>query len=69
MGRVIDAQADHRGTPPPPPKPFNDLYGYARGDEVLLCLAQCPSERIDSGSDFVGHIGGDDLLLVLGPED
>ncbi|MEG6658210.1 diguanylate cyclase, partial [Pseudomonas aeruginosa] len=50
-------------------KPFNDLYGYARGDEVLLCLAQCLSERIDPGSDFVGHIGGDDFMLVLGPED
>lgn len=50
-------------------KPFNDIYGYGRGDEVLLCLAQCLNERIDPGRDFVGHIGGDDFLLVLGPED
>ena len=50
-------------------KPFNDIYGYAKGDEVLLCLAQCLSARIDPSCDFVGHIGGDDFLLVLGSED
>ncbi|MDF2641627.1 MAG: domain/GGDEF domain protein, partial [Pseudomonas sp.] len=47
-------------------KPFNDIYGYARGDEVLLCLAQCLNDRIDPSRDFVGHIGGDDFLMVLG---
>ena len=46
-------------------KPFNDLYGYAKGDEVLLCLAHCLDEQIDSSCDFVGHIGGDDFMLVL----
>ena len=50
-------------------KPFNDIYGYGRGDEVLLCLAQCLNERVDPSRDFVGHIGGDDFLLVLGSED
>ncbi|MBD8575798.1 EAL and GGDEF domain-containing protein [Pseudomonas syringae] len=50
-------------------KPFNDIYGYARGDEVLLCLAQCLSDRIDPSRDFVGHIGGDDFLMVLGPDE
>ena len=46
-------------------KPFNDLYGYGRGDEVLLSLAQCLNERVDPSRDFVGHIGGDDFMLVL----
>ncbi|WP_263138568.1 bifunctional diguanylate cyclase/phosphodiesterase [Pseudomonas sp. RIT-PI-AD] len=50
-------------------KPFNDLYGYAKGDEVLLCLAQCLSQRVDPTLDFVGHIGGDDFMLVLGSAD
>lgn len=50
-------------------KPFNDLYGYAKGDEILLCLAQCLNELIDSGADFVGHIGGDDFMLVIESED
>ncbi|WP_349618505.1 bifunctional diguanylate cyclase/phosphodiesterase [Azotobacter salinestris] len=46
-------------------KPFNDCYGYAKGDEVLLGLAQCLSNQIDPQCDFLGHIGGDDFLLVL----
>jgi len=50
-------------------KPFNDIYGYGRGDEVLLCLAQCLNDRVDPSRDFVGHIGGDDFLMVLGSED
>ncbi|MEB0047495.1 MULTISPECIES: bifunctional diguanylate cyclase/phosphodiesterase [unclassified Pseudomonas] len=50
-------------------KPFNDIYGYGRGDEVLLCLAQCLNDRVDPSRDFVGHIGGDDFLMVLGPDD
>jgi diguanylate cyclase (GGDEF)-like protein len=50
-------------------KPFNDIYGYAKGDEVLLCLGQCLSARVDPSCDFVGHIGGDDFLLVLGSKD
>lgn len=36
---------------------------------MLLCLAQCLNDRIDPSQDFVGHIGGDDFLMVLGAED
>ncbi len=50
-------------------KPFNDIYGYGRGDEVLMCLAHCLKERTDPLRDFVGHIGGDDFLLVLSSAD
>lgn len=50
-------------------KPFNDLYGYSRGDEVLLALAHCLNERVDPSRDFLGHIGGDDFMLVLGSGD
>lgn len=46
-------------------KPFNDLYGYAKGDEILLCLAHCLDQQVDPSCDFVGHIGGDDFLLVM----
>lgn len=46
-------------------KPFNDLYGYGKGDEVLLGLAQILREACDPRCDFVGHIGGDDFMLVL----
>lgn len=50
-------------------KPFNDLYGYAKGDEILLCLAHCLDEQVDSSCDFVGHIGGDDFMLVMNSKD
>lgn len=50
-------------------EPLNDIYGYARGDEVLLCLAQCLNDCVDPSRDFVGHIGGDDFMLVLGSAD
>ncbi|WP_058023270.1 bifunctional diguanylate cyclase/phosphodiesterase [Pseudohongiella spirulinae] len=46
-------------------KPFNDVYGYGKGDEVLLGLAQILREICDQDCDFVGHIGGDDFMLVL----
>jgi len=46
-------------------KPFNDIYGYGKGDEVLLGLAQILRDVCDPRCDFVGHIGGDDFMLVL----
>jgi diguanylate cyclase (GGDEF)-like protein len=46
-------------------KPFNDFYGYARGDHVLRELGRLLSEAADSPLDFVGHVGGDDFVLVL----
>lgn len=46
-------------------KPFNDIYGYGKGDEVLLGLAQILRTLCDPRCDFVGHIGGDDFMLVL----
>lgn len=46
-------------------KPFNDRYGYTRGDEVILLLAQLLVTHLDVGSNFVGHVGGDDFVVVL----
>ncbi len=46
-------------------KPFNDVYGYAAGDEILRCLAGVMIEQVDAERDFVGHIGGDDFILIL----
>ena len=50
-------------------KPFNDVYGYARGDDVIRLTARILTEVCDSEKDFVGHIGGDDFVLVLRGED
>ncbi|MFA9460150.1 GGDEF domain-containing protein [Thiohalorhabdus methylotrophus] len=46
-------------------KPFNDTYGYARGDEVLRWLGRLLVEHTVEGRDFVGHVGGDDFILIL----
>ncbi len=46
-------------------KPYNDQYGYARGDQFLLQLAQMIRTAICGRSDFVGHIGGDDFIAVM----
>jgi EAL domain-containing protein (putative c-di-GMP-specific phosphodiesterase class I)/GGDEF domain-containing protein len=50
-------------------KPFNDLYGYHRGDQIIKLTAQILSQAADAELDFVGHIGGDDFIMVLGSSD
>jgi len=52
-------------------KPYNDSYGYKKGDEVLLFTADLLKKSVDewgTSEDFLGHIGGDDFLLVTTPE-
>jgi len=52
-------------------KSFNDHYGYARGDEAIRTLARIlvdAVQRHGSAGDFVGHIGGDDFVLLTRPE-
>lgn len=46
-------------------KPFNDQYGYSRGDQVLLHLAGLCRSAGAEGLDFVGHPGGDDFILIM----
>jgi GGDEF domain-containing protein len=46
-------------------KPFNDTYGYSRGDMVIQSLAGILVAHCDPGQDFVGHIGGDDFVVVF----
>ena len=51
-------------------KAFNDHYGFARGDDLIVLLGKL---LIDSAGAlrepaFVGHVGGDDFV-VLAPED
>jgi EAL domain-containing protein (putative c-di-GMP-specific phosphodiesterase class I)/GGDEF domain-containing protein len=50
-------------------KPFNDVYGYGRGDEVIKRLAELAVQHCDAERDLVGHIGGDDFVLVLASDD
>jgi GGDEF domain-containing protein len=50
-------------------KAFNDVYGYRAGDEVIQLAAQVISSHADSAADFVGHVGGDDFVVVFGSGD
>ena len=43
-------------------KPFNDYYGFSRGDAVLRSLAAILTENL-SGY-FIGHVGGDDFVAI-----
>ena len=46
-------------------KPFNDAFGYGAGDEVILILSRILCAAVDPQLDFVGHVGGDDFILVF----
>jgi PleD family two-component response regulator len=51
-------------------KGFNDNYGYQKGDEIISFLAAIITkavEKLGSKEDFVGHIGGDDFVLITDP--
>ncbi len=52
-------------------KSFNDYYGYAKGDEAIKQTARTLMSAVaDFGDseDFVGHIGGDDFVVITSPE-
>ncbi|WP_036591484.1 GGDEF domain-containing protein [Oceanospirillum maris] len=46
-------------------KPYNDQYGYARGDDILLSVSQLLKKHCQPKLDFVGHVGGDDYVVVF----
>jgi len=51
-------------------KPYNDHYGYQRGDDAILFLSDIVTEAVRSlggANDFVGHIGGDDFVVITSP--
>jgi len=50
-------------------KPFNDSYGYRKGDDVIQLTGRVLEAHVDPARDFVGHIGGDDFLVLFQSED
>lgn len=51
-------------------KPYNDYYGYQKGDDAILFLGDIVTEAVNSlggANDFVGHIGGDDFVVITSP--
>jgi DNA-binding response OmpR family regulator/signal transduction histidine kinase len=80
-GRVIDAEVGLRLDARIPfalsyvdldnLKAYNDTYGYAKADGVLLQLAGILREAVAGfGGDgaFLGHVGGDDFVLLTAPD-
>lgn len=50
-------------------KPFNDGYGYSKGDLVIQTVANILVTHTSPQKDFVGHVGGDDFILVMQSDD
>jgi PleD family two-component response regulator len=51
-------------------KGFNDYYGYQKGDEIIGFLAAILTktiEKLGSKEDFIGHVGGDDFVMIASP--
>jgi GGDEF domain-containing protein len=52
-------------------KAFNDRYGYANGSEVIKETAKIIEhvvKSVGSSEDFIGHVGGDDFVVITTPE-
>lgn len=50
-------------------KPYNDVYGFSHGDEVIRMLARIIFNAVhDFGGGFCGHIGGDDFVCIVASE-
>jgi len=52
-------------------KSYNDKYGYIRGNHVIIDTARIISKNVKvcgNGKDFVGHIGGDDFVIITTPD-
>ncbi len=52
-------------------KPYNEIYGFPRGDAVIRELASVVDEAVrelGNYDDFIGHGGGDDFVVITTPE-
>lgn len=50
-------------------KPFNDIYGYRKGDEMIQLTGRLLCWACDPRLDFIGHIGGDDFIMLMQSKD
>lgn len=46
-------------------KPFNDVYGYLRGDDIIRLTGDILARYCVPGRDFLGHVGGDDFIVLF----
>lgn len=52
-------------------KAYNDKYGFEKGDKVIRLISTIVRDTVRTlgkKSDFVGHIGGEDFLILTMPE-
>ncbi|MFH2202837.1 MAG: response regulator [Elusimicrobiota bacterium] len=52
-------------------KAYNDVYGFAAGDQVLKTTGKLILDTVHARGaegDFIGHIGGDDFIVVTNPD-
>jgi diguanylate cyclase (GGDEF)-like protein len=51
-------------------KTYNDKYGFVRGDRLIQGTARMLQDAVmaHDTDGFVGHVGGDDFVAVVGPE-
>lgn len=50
---------------------FNSAYGDARGDEIIVKLGRIVADvlkREGASEDFLGHLGGDDFIVITSAE-
>jgi GGDEF domain-containing protein len=50
---------------------FNEVYGFVAGEEVLRFTGMLLNDAIDqmgTADDFVGHIGGDNFIIITRKE-
>jgi diguanylate cyclase (GGDEF)-like protein len=48
-------------------KEYNDHYGFLQGDDVIHFISEILVEALEkkgNGNDFLGHIGGDDFIVI-----
>ncbi len=51
-------------------KAYNDVYGFVRGNDLIRLLANIINttmREIGGPTDFLGHVGGDDFILISSP--
>ncbi|MBU9711550.1 GGDEF domain-containing protein [Evansella tamaricis] len=46
-------------------KSYNDTYGFLKGDRVIQATAALLQSCMENVDGFLGHIGGDDFLIIL----
>jgi diguanylate cyclase (GGDEF)-like protein len=52
-------------------KAYNDVYGFPAGDDAIRLVARVLTSvisEIGNPTDFVGHVGGDDFVILTTPD-